>query len=108
MGLLGIKAFIAGGIAIALVAAFGMFVQSIKQGERDRINAELAKQRLALSAQADESLQAANARLYSARQALDAQKQEFENWKQSHVEMDSDSCIVAGDLADRLRAIGSD
>ena len=104
---IGMKLALAGGFAVALTAGMGMVVQSIKAGERNRINAELAAQKIELERKADESLRAANARVYAARTQIERERRDYDNFRQSMAEIDADACIVGPDLADSLRRIGS-
>ena len=108
MGLIGFKAFAAAALAAALIAGFGMVIQTIKSGERARIDASLAQQRERLAQEADEHLAAANARVYASRLNLAKEREQWEEWRRTHAETDTDRCIVGGDSAAELRSIGAD
>ena len=73
----GFKIFAILGTIAALLGAFAMVVQSIKAGERNRINAELAAQKIELARKADEALDAATAKLFSERRERKEEREDL-------------------------------
>ena len=101
----GFKLFTGIGIAIAVSAAFAMFIQNIKAGERARIELALQKQREKLADAADESYDIANAKLANAERELQQQKDSFSAWYET--QNSGNSCVITDEFRERLLGVGA-